>query len=350
MRSSLVLAVFLLAACEGGGAPAASSPDAGNAGADAGARDGGLDAGSTDAGADAGNIDAGADAGSTDAGADAGSADAGSAGAGPADAGADGGAASGKSPKRGLAYNLASEKDLAALSAGVSWWYNWGTRPDAAIPAGFGAKYAADFIPMLWNDKSDAASAKAFLAAHPEVKYILVLNEPNLTDQANLTPQQAAAIWPQFEAVATAAGVQLVGPQMNYGTLKGYEDPEVWMDAFIAAYQAANGGRSPRIDYLGIHWYDYGLGWFLGKMSKYGKPFWVTEFANWHSKSDAPIDTLAKQEAQMTDMVNTCEGRSDVFRYSWFTGRMSNDPHYDSLLAADGVLTELGQLYISLPH
>jgi hypothetical protein len=49
-------------------------------------------------------------------------------------------------------------------------------------------------------------------------------------------------------------------------------------------------------------------------------------------------------------MVATCESRSDVFRYAWFTGRMNNDVHYTSLLGAPGRLTGLGQLYLTLPY
>jgi hypothetical protein len=51
----------------------------------------------------------------------------------------------------------------------------------------------------------------------------------------------------------------------------------------------------------------------------------------------------------MTDMVATCESRVDVFRYAWFTGRLSPDPHFTSLLGATGELTGLGQTYLSLP-
>ena len=53
----------------------------------------------------------------------------------------------------------------------------------------------------------------------------------------------------------------------------------------------------------------------------------------------------------MTAMVDLCENRADVFRYAWFIGRMAPnpDPHFTSLLGADGQLTELGKLYVSLP-
>ena len=255
-----------------------------------------------------------------------------------------------KSAKRGVAYDFASLADLQAVSAGVSWWYNWGTRPNAGLPSNAASQAAMDYLPMLWNASYDAGSVEAYIKANANIKYLLVLNEPNLTDQANLTPAQAAAAWPGYEAVAAATGAKIVGPAITWGTMPNYGDPVVWLDAFIAAYQSANGGRSPRIDYLAFHWYDYGLAAQLDRLAKYGKQVWVTEMANWHvGDGAAAIDTLAKQKAQMTDMVNTCETRPDVFRYAWFTGRWSNDVHFTSLLGANGQLTDLGSLYLSLP-
>jgi len=254
-----------------------------------------------------------------------------------------------KSAKRGVAYDFASQADLQALSAGVSWWYNWGSRPNTGLPANAAAQAGMDYIPMLWNASYDAATVEAYIRAN-DVKYLLVLNEPNLVDQANMTPSQAAAAWPGYEAVAAATGAKIVGPAITWGTMAGYSDPVTWMDAFIAAYQSANGGRSPQVDYIAFHWYDYGLADQLNRLAKYGKKFWVTEMANWHNgDGSAAIDTIAKQEAQMTDMVKTCEGRADVFRYAWFTGRWNSDVHFTSLLAGSGQLTDLGKLYLTLP-
>lgn len=256
-----------------------------------------------------------------------------------------------KSPKRGIAYDLSDPLDFQALAPGVSWWYNWASQPNKAVPADYVAQYGLDYYPMLWNGTYDATAVESFLHANPNIKYLLVMNEPNLTSQSNLTPAQAAAIWPGYEAIAAHTGVKIVGPQITWGTMNGFSDPVVWMDAFIAAYQSANGGRSPQIDYLAFHWYDYGLSGQLDRLTKYGKQFWVTEFANWHSNNDgAQIDTLAKQEAQMKDMVATCESRADVVRYAWFTGRVNNDVHFDSLLGTPGQLTDLGKLYLSLPY
>ncbi|MGE5863750.1 MAG: glycosyl hydrolase [Rhizobacter sp.] len=254
-----------------------------------------------------------------------------------------------KSAKRGIAYDLRDAADLAALAPGVSWWYNWSPRttvsPETALAN------AMDFQPMLWNGVFDDAAIEAELKARPAVKYLLLLNEPNLNDQAVMSPAEAAALWPRYEALATRTGVQLVGPAMTWGTLAGFADPVVWLDAFYAAYRSGNGNRDPRIDHLAFHWYDYGLDDQLDRLLKFGKPFWVTEFANWHSQADgAQIDSIAKQKAQMTEMVATCERRTDVVRYAWFTGRWPDDPHYTSLLGARGELTELGRHYLSLPY
>ena len=255
-----------------------------------------------------------------------------------------------KSAKRGVACDLASRADVAALSPGVSWWYAWGTAPNIGAPADAASRYEMDFVPMVWGAEFDDAQVVAWLKAHPQVEQLLVLNEPNLEGQANLTPQQAAALWPRYEAITQQAGVQLVGPAITWGTMAGYADPVDWLDAFFAAYRAAHGGRDPWIDAIAFHWYDYGLAGQLDRLARYGKPFWVTEMANWHAQADgAQIDTPEKQQSQMADMVATCEARADVLRYAWFTGRVAPDPHFSSLLAADGTLTALGAAYLELP-
>jgi hypothetical protein len=256
-----------------------------------------------------------------------------------------------KSAKRGVAYDLASAADVAALSPGVSWWYAWGLAPNVGAPADAASRYEMDFVPMVWGAEFDDAQVLAWLKAHPQVEQLLVMNEPNLVDgQADVTPQQAAALWPRFESITAQAGVRLVGPAVTWGTMPGYEDPVAWLDAFQAAYRAANGGRDPWIDALAFHWYDYGLAAQLDRLAKYGKPFWVTEMANWHDAADgAQVDTPAKQAQQMAEMVAVCESRADVLRYAWFTGRRNPDPHFSSLLAGDGELSPLGAAYLAQP-
>ncbi|TFH01255.1 MAG: hypothetical protein E4H13_05405 [Calditrichales bacterium] len=258
-----------------------------------------------------------------------------------------------KSLKRGLAYNLTDPADLDTLKSGVSWWYNWYFKTSA--PVNYYASYEMEFIPMLWggNSAGDYTQVKDFILSHPEINYLLVLNEPNLTDQANHTPAQAAADWVKYEQVISEIALQgrtiyLVGPAMTWGTMSNYWDPVVWLDAFYAAYRSANGERDPKIDYLAFHWYDYGLESQLDRLKKYGKKIWITEMANWN----AQIDSYQKQAQQMQQMVSICESRDDVFRYAWFIGRGNypDNKHTYLFNPSPGELNDLGKLYISLPY
>lgn len=256
-----------------------------------------------------------------------------------------------KSPKRGLAYNLTNAADLDTLKSGVSWWYNWYFKTTA--PGNYYEDYQMEFIPMLWggNGAADYTQLKSFILEHDEIKYLLVLNEPNLTDQANQSPYKAATEWVKYEQLlneieAEGRTVYLVGPAMTWGTMTDYWDPVIWLDDFYEAYRSANGGSDPRIDYLAFHWYDYGLEAQLDRLQKYGKQIWITEMANWN----AQINSYEKQAQQMTQMVALCEDRQDVFRYAWFIGRGA-EGRFSNLFNPDpGELNDLGKLYISLPY
>jgi hypothetical protein len=259
-----------------------------------------------------------------------------------------------KSSKRGLAYNLTDAADLDTLKSGVSWWYNWYYTTTA--PANYFDDYQMEFIPMLWGgntSNNDMTAVKNFILNHPEVKYLLVMNEPNLTDQANRTPEQAAVDWLKYEQVVNDLAAQqrtvyLVGPAMTWGTMPNYSDPVVWLDAFYNAYKSANSGRPPKIDYLAFHWYDYGLAAQLDRLQKYGKQIWLTEMANWNPQ----INSYQKQAVQMVEMINICETRADVFRYAWFIGRGTYPDNKFTYLfnPSPGELNDLGKLYLSLPY
>ena len=260
-----------------------------------------------------------------------------------------------KSPKRGLSYNLLDTHDFAAISAGVSWWYNWYFRSDA--PADHESAHHMQFVPMLWghNSESDYVELESWMLDHPDVNDLLLMNEPNLVEQANITPTEAVAHWLRYEQFQAdmltdhGRSIRLIGPAITWGTMPGYEDPVVWLDAFYEAFRASE-GRDPIIDALAFHWYDYGLDGQLTRLEGYGKDFWVTEMANWHTEVGWTIDTPEKQIDAMIDMVDICETRTDVERYAWFIGRWDPDPHYTSIFGdAPGELTALGSAYLDQP-
>ncbi len=208
---------------------------------------------------------------------------------------------------------------------------------------------------MLWGGDTsvnDIDNIKNFILNHPEVKYLLVMNEPNLIDQANRTPSQAAGDWLVYEQIKNdfseeGRDIAIVGPAMNWGTMNDYRDPVVWLDAFYQSFRSV-AGRDPIIDYLAFHWYDYGLEKQLDRLQKYGRQIWVTEMANWNPQ----IDTYHEQIEQMLEMVAICENRPDVVRYAWFYGRGDfPDENFTYIFNQSfGELSPLGETYVDLPY
>jgi Glycosyl hydrolase catalytic core/F5/8 type C domain len=251
-----------------------------------------------------------------------------------------------RSTKRGLGYGYHSAEDMKALSKGMSWWYNWSPTPEAGAASVY-TSVGVSFVPMVWGGTPNADQLAASIPAGAQ--YLLGFNEPNFRSQANMTPSQAAARWPILEDVARRRNLKLVSPAVNYcgdcvseGGVT-FSDPVTYLDAFFAAC------TNCKVDYIAVHWYACDLSalqWYIGRFKKYNKPIWLTEFAC----GDMPHDqiTLAVQKKYMTDAVNYLENEPAVFRYAWFSGRNNEIPNIN-LLGASGQLTELGQLYVSLP-
>ena len=243
------------------------------------------------------------------------------------------------STKRGIAYGYHSPADMQAVSAGVSWWYNWSLKPDATVGEAYKTA-GVEFVPMVWGGTPNVDQVSASI---PDgAKYLLAFNEPNFGAQSNITAQRAAELWPVFEQVAARKNLKLVSPAVNYcGGNCNQTDPLVYLEEFFAACPDC------KVDYIALHWYACtpdALIWYLDRFKKFGKPIWLTEF----SCGDQSDLSLAVQKKYMQEAVSILENDTSVFRYAWFAGRTTEIPNVN-LLGASGQLTELGQLYVSLP-
>jgi hypothetical protein len=241
--------------------------------------------------------------------------------------------------KRGVATN--SPPTALAPSAskpGVHWWYNWGVQPN-------GNAAGIEFVPMLWG--SGAVNTPLPNGAD----YVLTFNEPNFKNQSNLTPTQAAGLWPSIEARANATGAAIIAPAVNFcGSASdpsncsdpSITDPYTWLKKFFAACPNC------RVDYIGIHWYNCDLPSLkayiegnstLEGFTQFHKPLWVTELACENNFSPA------QQKTYMQAAIPYLEQNANVFRYSWF----SADPIPNARLTnGDGTLTDLGFAYVGL--
>lgn len=253
-----------------------------------------------------------------------------------------------KSFKRGISEeNFTTSAQMQALEPGISWHYNWGTSPKACIADICGPGKPVEFVPMAWN-ASGINAVKTYLANNPGVRYVLGFNEPNFRSQANMTPSAAARQWKNLEAIAEEYGVELVAPALNYSG-EAISDgiiysPEQWMDAFIAAYKAENGGKEPRMDYLALHSYmnDHSamIGFVEGFARKYERKVWLTEFCAWEGTV-----TEQQQRKSMSQKLDDLEQSPYVYRYAWFKATGSNAAPYFRLLNGNA-LTDMGKMYV----
>lgn len=252
-----------------------------------------------------------------------------------------------KSDKRGVSFNFGQlpENDITLLGPACSWSYNWGSGTSAQAFGLFG-QYGMDFCPMAWNANWSEDTFRQFKAAHPECKYILAYNEPNLTDQANMIPSRAAEDWPRLVAIAKELDMKLIAPAMNYGTLEGYHDPWKWYDEFFSQ----PGVSWNDVDGIALHCYmgsAQAMKSFVDGFKKYGKPIWLTEFCNWANNN-------ISAEAQMrylVEAVNLLEADDAVFRYAWFIPRGNGESQcHNSLLQSQKPfgLTDLGKVFVNM--
>jgi len=266
--------------------------------------------------------------------------------------------AGGPVDKRGVGYNFTdgntTEADMDLLTPAVKWFYNWGKLNSAVDTAA--ADYGLVFYPMEWGGGGNLSSLRNYLDAHPDCEYVLAYNEPNLTDQANMTPVQAAQHWPGLVNLIKEYNakdnpkyhLKLVSPAMNYGTLANYDNPIKWLDEFFAQ----PGVSLDDIAAISIHCY---MGYasamksYIGRFKKYNKPIWMTEFCAWEN-----VNNVDAQMRYMSEAVIYMELDPMVEKYAWFIpkdnhGTIANMP-YNKLLTRDNppALTVLGKVYTNM--
>ena len=249
-----------------------------------------------------------------------------------------------KSAKRGVSFNFTNIQDLPLLSPAISWSYNWANDQNSTSALWFDTN-EMDFCPMCWNGSYSADKIRQYVQQHPNTKYLLGFNEPNLTDQCNMTPAQAAEPWQEVVALAKELNLKLISPAMNYGTLAGYHDPIKWFDEFFALPNVS----LDDIHAIAIHCYmasPSAVKDYIKKFEKYGKPIWMTEFCAW----DPVPSNVEKQMDYMCSVLNHMEQNPHVERYAWFmprtSGKVDSPPYMQLLTHGSPVeLTPLGEIF-----
>ena len=145
---------------------------------------------------------------------------------------------------------------MAQLDA--QFWYNWRTDRLGCDAPGF--------VPMVWG----RITATPVLTDGGE--WLMGFNEPDNPDQANMTPEEAAAQWP----LLVATGRKLTSPatlECEWCTI-GYLDA-TWLHRFMMLVDRST------VSTIAVHYYgcspDRLRTHLTGLWSRYHKPIWITE-------------------------------------------------------------------------
>jgi hypothetical protein len=249
-----------------------------------------------------------------------------------------------QSAKRGLAAEGDQgnsqplvQADFAALSPGISWWYDWGYSPS---PGQVDTNGFMQYLPMDWGGGTQDINGVLDWLENNHPAAVLAINEPSLSGQADLTPAQTAT---DIQNLQSAAGdFTVVAPQMALGTPY---DGGTWQQYLTEVFDHL-GTNTPAA--TGLHCYaDFAtLTNAFTTMTNItgGLPVWITEF------SDRNASSLTNQMAYMIQAVDWMERTPGVAHYAWYKDRNSKDnPYSDILSATNGLLTALGNVYVNLP-
>ncbi len=261
-----------------------------------------------------------------------------------------------QSRKRGVAANKLGAADFRALSKGVSWWYNWHFETKDAPPK----DAPMEFLPMVWGaDAERLAGLKRYLAAGHKPRAVLALNEPNLRDQAFVTPQVAAGAYAKVKNVADRYKIPVSGPQMSIGSaakdsivaLDPIENKEVtytYMVPYVKAFLRFADDAKTDVGPIGIHPYENNPGGLKALTEiahrEFKRPVWVTEYANFDASQD--MNAIRTFLIQTTDFLE----RTDYVQgYAFFKERALDNPKISLLAKEPGALSPLGEAYVNLP-
>lgn len=214
-------------------------------------------------------------------------------------------------PKKGIFMTYPPCSDVSMLAA--SWYFNNTVHPNTSCPTP-----DERFVPMIHNAANMSELPEAIANAQAS-GWLMGFNEPNLSYQGNVTPAEAAELWPQIEA--QAGSIKLVSPAPSQ------HDPD-WLWRMVDEYRARYGGQSPRFDAIAWHIYANNpttmQNFLTARRSEalargYDVPIWVTEYSGycWESATGN-----TGNDKIMTLVTPWFDSTPWIGRYAWFANRI----------------------------
>jgi hypothetical protein len=213
--------------------------------------------------------------------------------------------------------------ETEANQMNATWRYNWS--------ASGSTTNNIEFVPIRHNSGWPSFET---INALEDVTHLLGFNEPDHSEQADMTVSEAIAQWPYL----LQSGLRLGSPACTDFS---------WLYAFMDSCEA----RNYRVDYVAVHAYwgskSY-ANWYNDLKTiheKTGRPIWITEWnngANWTTES-WPTDSLARLQQQLTrikgilQVLDTAHFIERYAIYNWVEDKRA--------MVIDGNVTPAGEYY-----
>ncbi len=201
------------------------------------------------------------------------------------------------------------------------WSYDWDNVATSSLNR--------EYVPMRHNSGWNAYSN---INNKQNSTHALGFNEPDKSDQANMTVEQVIEAWPNL----VASGLRLGSPATSDGGLS-------WLYSFIDQADA----RNYRVDFVAVHKYHDGqsiasiTNWLAAIHERTGRPLWITEWndgCNWTGGD--PTDPYA-HAARIDEMISAMDSMPFVERYAIYNWCSNRE------LISGGVLTPAGEVYLA---
>lgn len=247
------------------------------------------------------------------------------------------GKALGKAGVASAVYLDSDPQKLVALHA--SWAYDWSARVPESSPG-------IRWVPMIWGKRSLTPQTIENLTLAREdgsTRYLLGFNEPDNRTQANMTPAQAAALWPQLERT---------------GLLLGSPAPATPTDGWLPRFMALAQQRGLTVNFIALHYYlDFTNPKSVTAMraqltqihDRYQLPIWITELGTldiraWGQRM-LHRGSVRRARIFMRSVFRMLNGLPFVKRYAWYTDSCASQSgcRFSSLFTTSGALTPEGR-------
>lgn len=203
----------------------------------------------------------------------------------------------------------------------VAWYYNWGASTQLVN--------TATFVPMSFGI-SDISQIPFGTAT------ALSFNEPDNSNQSNLSVTAAISAWPELAAKVSVLGAPATA-----------SDPLAsgsWLSNFLGTSPA------PSVDFVTVHWYKGSDSVRFENdiqsiCNTFRKPVWVTEFAP-QTVSESNANPIKYTQDQVSAFINTVvpwmNSNGCVQRYAWHDSKIGTSALFN---ASTGTPTATGFAY-----